>query len=300
MMVPTIDVAPFLHGGDRDKRKVAREIGAACEGLGFFYIVGHGICADLVANARQAAVDFFALPVAEKRLIQLRVGRGYNPLAGYPVPGKLGFPYPEHGIMEAFIMGMSDVPDDPYYRTEEARYFHLKNIYPTRPEGFREAVDGYFEAMVGLSRRLIEAMALELGLGEEGFADRIDRPTCLMRVVRYPAQTQPPPAPHVRLPPHTDVGLVSVVRGDDVQGTLQAKVPDRGWVDLHPPDGSFVCNPGHTMARWSDGRWNSPVHRVANPPEGAEPQDRISLVFFHQPNYEFMTKELARTRWSRY
>jgi len=38
------------------------------------------------------------------------------------------------------------------------------------------------------------------------------------------------------------------------------------------------------MARWSNDRWVSTLHRVAVPPPGAVPTDRISLVFFQNPN----------------
>ena len=36
--------------------------------------------------------------------------------------------------------------------------------------------------------------------------------------------------------------------------------------------------------RWSNDRWVSTLHRVAVPPPGAAPSDRISLVFFTNPN----------------
>jgi isopenicillin N synthase-like dioxygenase len=45
-----------------------------------------------------------------------------------------------------------------------------------------------------------------------------------------------------------------------------------------------VCNIGDLMMRWSNDRWVSTLHRVAVPPPDAEPTDRISLVFFNNPN----------------
>jgi isopenicillin N synthase-like dioxygenase len=38
------------------------------------------------------------------------------------------------------------------------------------------------------------------------------------------------------------------------------------------------------MMRWSNDRWVSTLHRVAVPPPEAAPSDRISLVFFNNPN----------------
>ena len=288
MSIPVIDIGPYLQGRDMDKRRVAAEIAAACEEPGFFCIVGHGVPAELIARTRQAAADFFALPVAEKRAVLRpgnRVGRGYYPFADRSLAYTLGDKTPPD-LQEAFAMGPPDVPDDAYYRGEVAEYFFAENRYPARPEGFRETVDTYFRTLLGLCDRLMGVMALALGLKEDFFADKIDRPACGLRLIRYPAQTGAPANRQLRAGAHTDYGTLTVLRGDDVPGTLQVKLPRGGWTDLRPPADAFVCNLGDAMARWTGGRWASTLHRVANPPEDTAPRDRISLVFFHQPNYD--------------
>ena len=290
MSIPVIDVGPFLNGGAGDKRRVADEIAAACVESGFFCIAGHGVPADLVARTRQIAVDFFALPVDEKRRILRpanRVGRGYYPHADRSLAYTLGEETPPD-LQEAYAMGPPEVPDDDYYRGEVAAYFFAENRYPDRPEGFRETVEAYFRTLSRLGDRLMGAMALALGLDEDFFADKIDRPASVMRLIRYPAQTEAPAARQLRAGAHTDYGTLTILRGDDVPGTLQVKLPQGGWTDLRPPADAFVCNLGDAMARWTGGRWASTLHRVANPPAGAPRRDRISLVFFHQPNYDAM------------
>ena len=77
---------------------------------------------------------------------------------------------------------------------------------------------------------------------------------------------------------------MTFVRGDDTPGGLQVKHRNGEWIDLHIPAGDFACNIGDLMMRWSNDRWVSTLHRVAVPPPGAKPQDRISLVFFTNPN----------------
>ena len=286
--IPVIDIRPHLQGGDDERQRVARQIAAACTDSGFFCITGHGVPADLVARTRQAAVDFFALPLDEKCRIlrpESRVGRGYYPHADRSLAYTLGEKTPPD-LQEAFAMGPPDIPDDDYYRGEIAEYFFAANRYPARPEAFRETVDCYFRALLGLCDRLMGAMALALGLEEDFFADKIDRPACGLRLIRYPAQTAAPASGQLRAGAHTDYGTLTVLRGDDVPGTLQVRLPGGGWTDLRPPADAFVCNLGDAMARWTGGRWASTLHRVANPPDGAAQRDRISLVFFHQPNYD--------------
>ena len=58
----------------------------------------------------------------------------------------------------------------------------------------------------------------------------------------------------------------------------------RGCGRSHIPAGDFACNIGDLMMRWSNDRWVSTLHRVGIPPPESEPQDRISLVFFTNPN----------------
>ena len=53
--VPVIDIGPFLGGDDGGRAQVVGQIRAACEGIGFFTIVGHGVDPNLIAALRDAA-----------------------------------------------------------------------------------------------------------------------------------------------------------------------------------------------------------------------------------------------------
>ena len=48
--------------------------------------------------------------------------------------------------------------------------------------------------------------------------------------------------------------------------------------------GAFVVNIGDMMARSTNDRWVSTMHRVVNPDRVDASKSRISLPFFHQPN----------------
>ena len=69
-------------------------------------------------------------------------------------------------------------------------------------------------------------------------------------------------------------------------GGLQVRRRDGSWTDVHPAPGSFVCNLGDMMMRWTNDYWVSTPHRVVNPPREFAGLDRISLVFFHMPNHD--------------
>ena len=72
--VPVIDIAPFSAGGS-GKHRVVEAIARACEDVGFFGIVGHGVDDALIGGIYREGRAFFALPREEK----MEVGR--------PAPG---------------------------------------------------------------------------------------------------------------------------------------------------------------------------------------------------------------------
>jgi isopenicillin N synthase-like dioxygenase len=46
--VPVIDIAPFLSGTPEGIASVAKELGRACEEIGFFQITGYGVSEEFI------------------------------------------------------------------------------------------------------------------------------------------------------------------------------------------------------------------------------------------------------------
>jgi isopenicillin N synthase-like dioxygenase len=129
--------------------------------------------------------------------------------------------------------------------------------------------------------------ALALDLPERFFADKTDRHISGLRVVHYPDQPSLPLAGQSRAGAHTDYGAVTILRSDDAPGGLEVLSRRGQWAAVAPAPGAFVLNIGDLMMRWTNDRWVSTLHRVANPPpESGACSRRLSLVFFHQPNYD--------------
>jgi isopenicillin N synthase-like dioxygenase len=284
--LPTIDLTLLRHGSEAAKREVARQIDAACTEIGFFTLVGHGIPEDAIAEIRQQAVDFFALPHEEKMKVARppqKISRGYNWIGDRSVSYSLGKPAPPD-IQEAFAFGPENVAELAARVDAASAAMYAANLWPQLPRGFKEVMLAYYAAMSALAADVLRAMSAALGVSEPYFADKFDRHASLVRLIRYPAVTEPPLEGQLRAGTHTDYGVLTFVRGDDTPGGLQVKHRQGGWIDVHPPANAFVCNIGDLMMRWSNDRWVSTLHRVAVPPPDAKPSDRISLVFFHNPN----------------
>ena len=285
--VPRIDFEPFLKGGAGDRLAVARAIDAACVETGFFAVSGHGVAEAAIARLRAEAARFFALPEADKRAVarpDSRASRGWYRPNERALAYSLGVETPPD-LQESFAMGPVAVPGEPYYTCERARVFFAPNRWPAARPGLRTAMSGYFAAMEPLARALMQSFALALGLPQGFFEDKIDRHTSSLRLIRYPGAAAPAEG-QLRAGEHTDYGTLTILRGDNLPGGLQVK-PRRGaWTDVVRPEGAFICNIGDAMARWTNDRWVSTLHRVGVPPAGAPAEDRISIAFFHNPNYD--------------
>jgi isopenicillin N synthase-like dioxygenase len=284
--IPTIDLSALRGGSETETREVARQIDAACTEIGFFIVTGHGISQDLIMTARQQAIDFFAMPDEEKMKVQrppAKISRGYNWVGDRSVAYSMGQAAPPD-IQEAFAFGPESVADLASRVDAASAKMYAPNIWPDRPADFKKIMLSYYGAMSDLASHVLRAMATSLGVSEAYFTDKFDRQASVARIIRYPAVSQPPLLGQLRAGTHTDYGIMTFVRGDDTPGGLQVKHRQGGWIDVHIPSDGFCCNIGDLMARWSNDRWVSTLHRVAVPPPGAVPTDRISLVFFQNPN----------------
>ena len=285
--VPVIDVAP-LTGDEADRRVVAGEIGRACEDIGFFTIVGHGVDAALVRRMDEVSRAFFDLPVADKQRVRRpkpEQSRGYVGLGEENLSYGVG--HDTTDLKEFFAIGPVDVPDEPYYRAPAAYPSFAPNVWPERPAALRAIYTEYYRAMERLAGRLMRAFALALKLREDFFHHTTDRHISGIRVINYPDQPEAPAAGQLRAGAHSDYGALTILKAENVPGGLEVLNRTGEWVAVAPVADSFVINLGDLMMHWTNDRWISTLHRVANPPrDAALGSRRQSIVFFYQPNYD--------------
>lgn len=287
--IPLIDVAPFLEGSAAGKRIVAEQAGRACEDIGFFTIVGHGVSKDLIDQMYDVSKAFFDLPMTEK----MKVKRpwpdrapGYFPVGSRTLAYTLDTETPPD-LLEGFAIGPIDMPDEDYYRCAAASPHFAPNVWPERPAALKPVWTEYFRVLAKLAADTMRIFAVALELPEAFFADKIDKHTSVLRVNRYPEQPQEPLPGQLRAGAHSDYGSLTILRMDEAPGGLQVRNRRGEWVDVQPIADSFVVNIGDMMMNWTNDRWISTLHRVVNPPrDKAFGSSRQSIVFFHMPNYD--------------
>src|SRR5690349_3999884 len=150
--VPVIDVAPLASAVEPDRRAVARAIGWACEDIGFFTIVGHGVDAGLVGRMYDVSRAFFDLPAADKQRVRRpkpEQSRGYIGIGEENLAYGVGRDTTD--LKEFFAIGPVDVPTEPYYAAPAAYPSFAPNLWPERPPGLRAIYVEYYRAMERLA-----------------------------------------------------------------------------------------------------------------------------------------------------
>ncbi len=290
--VPVIDLAPYF-GDDHDGRlEVAKAVRETCEETGFLVVTNHGV--DLVLQERVFAVcrQFFDLPLEEKQ----RASGVDTPLLGYNMLGSqrigysLGVETPPD-LMESYSIGREDVDEqDPYFTSKVGRQVFPPNIWPHQPAGFRTVFKQYYDAMDSLAAKIMEIMALALGLPTNFFANKIDKSLNLLRTLNYPAMEETPLPGQSRIGAHTDYGILTIVLPD--RPGLQVERSPGVWEDVPFVPGSLQINIGDLMARWTNDRWNSTMHRVLPPTSEDTNKRRMSIAHFLMGNYDALIETL--------
>ena len=287
--IPTIDLSAATNGNAEHRNHVAAQISHAFQQSGFMIVKGHGLDASILDQAARISRDFFAMPAETKRLLQSNFEgafRGYIGVGDETVSYTLDEAAPPD-LKESFVMGRPNVGDGPYYTEGLGRLAFAPNRWPKVLPALQIALEDIYWAFEGLGRNIIRLCALGLDLEETWFDDKFNYHCSTLRATWYPAQETAPALGQLRAGAHTDYTAFTILRLENAPGGLQVRTPSGDWVDVPLiPDG-FVVNVGDLLSHWTNDRWFSAVHRVANPPiEAGIAADRLTLIYFAVPNYD--------------
>jgi isopenicillin N synthase-like dioxygenase len=302
---PIIDIGAFTRpdATEAERTIVFRQIGEACETIGFFAVIGHGVPRAAIDDLITAAYAFFELPLAEKLIVKRprpEQNRGYIPAGDERLARLAGNETPAD-LKEMFAIGPYDLPDDPYFTGPAAYPSFAANLWPVRPATLRPALEAYWRGVERLAQILCRIFAGALDLPPEFFVGKTDRHISQLRLMHYPPPEAPPLPGQLRAGAHSDLGMMTLVCSDNDVGGLQVKNREGDWVAAPRMADAFTVNLGDLMMRWTNDRWRSTVHRVVNPTAGdAWRSRRLSLGMFFIPNYDAEIAPLPGTGAVRY
>jgi isopenicillin N synthase-like dioxygenase len=264
--LPTLDLRDF-HS-PRHAEFLAQLRTAARE-VGFFYLVGHGVDAGFLAQLLALSKRFFALPEADKAVIEMANSphfRGYTRLGDERTRGAAD--WREQLDIGLELEALPLPPDAPSWQRLPG-----PNQWPAQLPELRPAFERAHRELYGVAARLLNAFAAALGQSEDVFESVCrGRPWQMIKTIHYPGSS----ATAQGVGAHKDGEFVTLLLQDAVSG-LQVQGEDGHWIDAPPLPGSFVVNTGELLEMASDGYLRATTHRVLAPPPG---MDRYAIAFF--------------------
>ena len=189
-------------------------------------------------------------------------------------------------LQESFNIGPLNASSDAYFTEGYGAIHFAPNRWPDLPPTFKQNAVDYYQVMEKVSWQLMRIFAMALGMGETFFDGKIDKHVSSLRFINYPDQMVAPQEGQKRAGEHTDYGALTILKIEDAAGGLEVRNRSGNWLSIGYVPGTLVVNIGDLMMQWTNDRWISTLHRVANPPAGVKSSRRMSMVFFHQPNYD--------------
>ena len=269
----------------RPVSEIAPELGQSFAQFGFAVVRDHGIDEALVAQAWQASRAFFALPDAVKRQYHLAGtggARGYTPFGTEQAKDAA-----VSDLKEFWHVGRTLAAGDPQSR------FMAPNVWPDEIAGFREVMEGFYASFEVCGRRILEAIALEIGEDATFFEPTVEQGNSVMRLLHYPPLAPGAPEGAIRAAAHEDINTITLLLGAEEAG-LELLTAGGEWLPVDPPTGALVVNIGDMLQRLTNGHLRSTTHRVLNPVGEAARRSRFSMPFFLHFRPDYLITPLAR------
>ena len=270
--IPVVDLGP-LWGSQADREAIAEELCRICHEVGFLLVVNHGVSAGLSDGIFDTMHRFFALSGEQKKLIDKRRSRHFR---GWEPEGA------------EYTNNRPDIREQIDWWTEWPAYpidiepYYLRLLGPNQwlPEellpGHQELTNQWFDELGGLANRLLGALSLGLGLGED-YLERFfgSQTMSLAKFIHYP----PTPEGEAGVNAHRDTGFLTVLDPGPTAG-LQVQNQAGEWIDVPSIVGSYVINLGETLQAMTGNYLVATAHRVITT------EERYSAGYFHGPSLD--------------
>jgi isopenicillin N synthase-like dioxygenase len=276
--IPIIDYGPYFAGEKGALEKLADEVRQACEEIGFFYALNHGVEEALIERAFAASRRFHALPLERKLALKLNQNNiGYLPIDASVQGASTVHKATKPNHNESFFVGWDRGPDHP--EVIAGTPLRGRNQWPDGEAQMRADMMAYFMALHAMCDRMLPPFAVALGMPADFFAPYFaGEGHANLRFLHYPPQHTTEDNVFGQ-GPHTDNSFMTALARTEVPG-LAVRLPSGEWFPPPLISGTLLINLGNIMRRWSNDRFLSTPHGVLND-SGA---DRYSIAYFHSPN----------------
>jgi isopenicillin N synthase-like dioxygenase len=287
--LPVIDLAASFGHDPQQRLDTAAQVDAACREHGFFQVRGHGVPLALLSHLFMLSRRLFQLPERVKQQWHIEqsehpgLQRGYDPIGWQSL--EVGRPA---DLEESFYLGVDRGPNDPLVRAgipgQGPNQWPDEALVP----GFQATSEAFAASMQRLARHLMGLVALGLKLPRTHFEPCMRDPMPVLRLLHYPPQPARPEPGQIGCGAHTDWGALTLL-AQDKTGGLQVQDRSGQWQDVAPLEGALVVNLGDLMARWTNERYRSTLHRVVHADSS---RDRYSMAYFFEIDHDTVVSPL--------
>jgi isopenicillin N synthase-like dioxygenase len=280
--IPVIDFAPVFGGEDGALAAAVAQVRQACEGVGFFYMAGHGVAQAIVDAAFEASREFHAMPLEDKMRLRINENNiGYLPVNQSMQRASTVHRNTRPNYNDSFFISHDRGANHP--DVVAGKPLRGRNQWPEGHERMRAAMLRYFKSLEAVAERMLPVFARSLELPAAHFAPFFANEAHInLRFLHYPPQDIDDDEQFGQAP-HTDNSFITILAREEVPG-LAVQLPGGEWIAPPVIPGTFLVNLGNIMKRWSNDRFLSTPHGVLND-SGV---DRYSIAFFYSPNVASM------------
>jgi isopenicillin N synthase-like dioxygenase len=288
--IPTLDITPYLNGEPGGRERVAAKLHEITTTVGFFYLKGHGIPADLIEDVFAQSRRFHALPEETKAAIPYFDTGGFK--SGYQPCFKDDYqrtninilPNAKPNMLAKFAVNREGGSGG-LSMTEAERNARV-NIWPDNLPGFKETLLAYHGRIEKLGRQFLPLWATALDLPLDYLDRYFATPHLTMNLLYYPPQQQVGERQY-GIAPHTDNALMTFLAQRDIPG-LAVRMPSGHWRAVDVVPGTLLVNTGNLIVRWTNNKYLSTKHRVIN----TNNAERYSIPVFFGPSGDALVEVL--------
>ncbi|MDX5438636.1 MAG: isopenicillin N synthase family oxygenase [Pontibacter sp.] len=280
--IPSLDLADFTSGDAERRARFVKQLGDAYQNIGFIALRNHGLSDELTEKLYAATKEFFALPDEVKQKYENPELAGQRGYVGKGKEKAKGFNTGD--LKEFYHIGqeLSDIPDSDPIKAE-----YPENIFPEEVPAFKEVTLEAYRKLEAAGKEVLRAIAIHLGLDENYFDEKVKYGNSILRPIHYFPIENPDsvPADAVRAAEHGDINLITLLMGASADG-LQVLRRDGQWIPITALPEQVIVNVGDMLARLTNNKLKSTIHRVVNPPRELMHTSRYSIPFFMHPRSE--------------
>lgn len=281
--VQEIRAVPLIDLSKSDEECLS-EILQACEEIGFFKLINHGISEEEIEDMFELNKQFMQLPQEVK---EARCPFDRDEIRGYEYKKQV---HPSTGT-----------PDQKENLLVPARLGAMDSFWPDAREGlpeFEARTRAFTEKCYALSLRVVSMLEVALDVPSGTFSRThsvwAPKSKCVFRMLHYPPIADPSAYPGNvwRCGAHTDFATFTLLFQRPGETGLECAANPLShrhdgvirYTPVDPEIGSISCNIGDMLMKMSDDRFLSNLHRVRMPSAQDAAFSRYSMAFFLQPD----------------